>query len=231
MNNPDVELRDYLKLLIGRVLAIKSTSQELRSSLEWRKGEKLETYRLGSYFLDLAAYSMSRTMLVELAAMLSSTEDRSLVDFLIKAREHAKQLNPTRENRTTKQRETVAVVEFQSIIDDQLEALRQLDPIVNRIKARRGKSIVHFEKRYFDDSKQLYADFPLDNSDIDSVLETIDIVFKSHHSLLLAAGISMNVVSVHTLKTLLKYARAFQRARKDRDLIDKGFRPADFLGD
>src|SRR5882724_729376 len=95
MKNPKTQLREYLNILFHRFLNTKSLYQELMRIYEWKTPKRFEAYSLGAYSFELAEYSLLRTVLVEMSALLSKYEKRSLVDWLKKARGHAASLEPT----------------------------------------------------------------------------------------------------------------------------------------
>lgn len=233
MNNPKVELRQYLDKLIHRYLNIKSMNQQLRSILEWKTPTRIEALNLGSYFFQLVAYSLERTVLVELSMLLSQREERSLLDWLKKTREHTAAVKPTRYNPhySGGDREPIKLREYRALIDDQIAQLDARKGTIERIKARRDKAIAHLGKAYFDDPKALYRDYPLSDNDIDDLMEVVSGILRKHHSCLFEADIRMEVSSVHTVDTVLQYTRAFMRVRKDFDLIEKGFMPKLYMGE
>ena len=233
MHNPKVELREYLDNLIHRYLNIKSMNQQHKSILEWKTPTRIEALNLGSHFFLLVAYSLERTVLVELLMLLSQGEERSLLDWLKKAREHAAAMKPTRYNPNYSggEREPIKPKEYRALIDDQIAQLDARKNITERIKARRDKAIAHLDKAYFDDPKALYRDYPLSDNDINDLMEVVSSILRKHHSCLFEADIVMEVSSVHTVDTVLQYTRAFMRVRKDCDLIEKGFMPQLYMRD
>lgn len=97
MKNPKTELRSYLERLIHRYLNVKSLLKELKALLDWQTPSRIEAFNLGGHFFQLVTYSLSRTVFVELSMLLSEKEERSLVKWLKKAREHAASIGPTRQ--------------------------------------------------------------------------------------------------------------------------------------
>ena len=95
MKNPKIELTRYLEILIHRFLILKSLYQELKRIHGWKTPARIEAYNRGAYCFEVAEYSLFRIALVEIASLLSEKEQRSLVDWLKKAREHARSLKPT----------------------------------------------------------------------------------------------------------------------------------------
>jgi hypothetical protein len=233
MSNPKAELREYLDRLIHRYLNIKSLYQQLKSIFEWQTPARIEALNLGVYFFQLVTYGLSHTVLVELSMLLSEKEERSLRDWLKKAKEHVASVKPTRYNANYSkgERQPIKPEEYRAIIDDQIAQLDDRKDIINRIKARRDKAIAHLEKAYFDDPKALERDYPLGNDDIDDLIEVVGSILRKHHSCLFETDMRMEVVSVHTIDTVLQYARAFMRARRDFNLIEKGFRPEVYMRD
>lgn len=87
MKNPKTQLREYLDTLIHRFLNTKSLYRELRRIYAWKTPRRFEAYNLGTYFFELAEYSLLRIVLVEMYMLLSKNEERSLKDWLTKARD------------------------------------------------------------------------------------------------------------------------------------------------
>ena len=125
MINPKEKLREYLDQLIHRFLNIKSLFKELSRIYAWYVAGRFETINLSSYFFQLSTYSMTRIYLVELAMLLSEREDRSLLDWLKKAREHAKSIGPTQfnPNYSKGEREPIKPEEYKAIIDKHISQL------------------------------------------------------------------------------------------------------------
>ncbi len=231
MTDPNVQLREYLDKLVHRFLNIKSMSQQLKGILAWKSPTRIETLNRGYYFFELAAYSLSRIVLAELSMLLSPKEERSLFDWLKKAREHAAEVKPTRYNphQTGGERELIKVREYRTVIDGQIAELDVRKGTIERIKARRDKAIAHLDKEYFDDPQALFRDYPLADNDLDDLIEVVSGILRKHHSCLFEADIGMEVTSVHTVDAVLEYTRAFMRVRRDIELIKMGFKPALYL--
>ena len=128
--------------------------------------DRIEALIPGMHFFNLATYSLSRIVFVELSMFLSDKEERSLLDWLKKAKEHAASVEPTRYNAANSERERIECEEYCNIIDNQICQLHARKCVINRIKAHRDKAIAHLDKRYFDDPKTLNRDYPLDDGDI-----------------------------------------------------------------
>jgi hypothetical protein len=231
MINPKEKLREYLDQLIHRFLNTKSLFQELSRIYSWYVSDRLETINLSSYFFQLSTYSMTRIYLVELAIMLSEKENRSLLDWLKKAHEHAESIGPTRynPNHAIADREPIEVEEYKAIIDSHISQLESHKNLIGRIKALRDKSITHLDKTYFENPSAINRDYPINNDEIFQLIETVSKILKQHYSYLFEADLRMEILSEMNVDVILNYARAFQRARKDNALIDRGFRPVEYM--
>lgn len=101
--------------------------------------------------------------------------------------------------------------------------------MISRIKAWRDKSIAHLDKAFFDTPSSIYKKYPINNSEIDQLIECVDQILHEHYSYIFHADLRMEILSVTTVDSILSYVQAFQRARKDEKLISSGFRPANYL--
>lgn len=235
MRNPHDELRGYFEKLVYRYLNINSLRQQLSSIAEWtthaKTPDNIEALRLGHYFFQLAIYGISRIVLVELSMFLSEAEDRSLLDWLYKAKEHAGSMKPTRYNATLSEQEPIEVAEYRTIIDRQISQLQNQQDTIDRIKSRRDKGIAHLDKKYFDDTNAIESDFPIGDHEIDDLMELVSCILRMHYNCLFEADVTLEVQSVNNVETLLRYARAWMRARRDFSLINIGFSPIVFERD
>lgn len=230
MNNPKEKLRDYLDQIIHRFLNTKSLFHELKRINSWSTPERLETLNHGYYFFQLSTYSMTRIYLVELATILSEREERSLIDWLKKAREHATSICPTRYNPNFKgEREPIKAKEYQSLIDQNRSELDSHENVITRIKAWRDKLIAHLDKTYFDNPSAIYMDYPINNTEIDQLIEIVSKILHEHYLYLFKADLRMEILSEMNVDSVLIYVRAFQRIRNDKNLIKSGFKPVDYL--
>lgn len=231
MINPKEELREYLDQIIHRFLNTKSLFQELNCISSWSTLDRLETLNHGRYFFELSKYSMTRVYLVELAAILSKEEDRSLIDWLKKSREHAKSMFPTRYNPNYDKdgREPIKEKEYKIIIGQHLSELALHKDLIGRIKAWRDKLIAHLDKAYFHNPSAIYEKYPIKNTEINQLIEAVSKILQEHYSYLFKAHLRMEISSETNVDAVLNYVQAFQRIRKDKDLRKNGFRPAKYL--
>lgn len=230
MINPKEKLREYLDQIIHRFLNTKSLFHELKRINSWSTPDRLETLNHGYYFFQLSTYSIARIYLVELAAILSEREERSLIDWLKKAHDHAKSICPTRYNPNYKgEREPIKAEEYKSIIDQNLRELDSHENVISRIKAWRDKLIAHLDKTYFDNPSAIYKDYPINSTEIDQLIEAVSKILHEHHLYLFQADLRMEILSEMNVDSVLNYVRAFQRIRKDKKLIKSGFKPLEYL--
>lgn len=229
MKNPNDELREYLYKLIHRYRNIKSLDQQLKSIYEWNTPVRIEALNLGAHFFWVADYSLSRIIFVELSMFLSEKEARSLRKWLNKAKEHAASMNPTRFNKIEREYEPIKPEKYRHIIDCQIAQLQDRQDVIDRIKAHRDKKIEHLDKDYFNDPQALDENYPLNADDIGDLMEVGSCILREHYSCLFQASMSMEVGSVQSVDTLLQYARAWMRARRDFNLIEKGFKPVEYM--
>jgi len=101
--------------------------------------------------------------------------------------------------------------------------------LTNRIKAWRDKSIAHLDKNFFDTPSAIYDRYPIKNSEIDKLIECVSQILHEHYSYIFHADLRMEILSVTNVDSILSYVQAFQRVRKDKELINNGFRPANYL--
>jgi hypothetical protein len=173
---------------------------------------------------------MTRIYLVELAAMLSEKEDRSLIDWLGKACVHARSICPTRYNPSEKnEREVIKENEYREIIKKNIRELNSFNDLINRIKSWRDKFIAHFDKTFFDTPSAIYEKFPITNSEIDELIECVARILHEHYLYLFHADSRMEILSEMNVDSILRYVQAFQKVRTDKMLRNKGFRPANYL--
>ena len=71
----------------------------------------------------------------------------------------------------------------------------------------------------------------MDNTELENLFDKISEILHKHHSLPFHSDMNMKVYSAHHVDVVLTYARAHMRARQDKDLIKKGYRPMDYEHD
>lgn len=226
--------REYLDRIIKRYLNIKGLHRQLTEILEWQQPNRVTALKVSPYFFRLTIYSMSRIILVELTSLLQAREDRSLISWLKNARSNFQNVDPAQLTVYESYSECIRMTsqDYCKLIDTQLEQIRAESITIERIRARRNKSIAHLEAAYFDDPGRLNKDFPLTDDDIDRLFQVLDDVLRKQHNAVFASDLLMDVHSTGHVDRLLTAARAWHRVRKDNDLIIKsGFRPVDYTRD
>ena len=235
MKNPYAELREYFDKLFYRYLYITSLHQELKTIYGWNTSARIEALNeIGGDFFSLVVYNFQRTVLLELSMFLSRNEKRSLFDWLEKAKEHAASVKPTRYKTTDDKYELIETETYRTIIDDQIAQLQAREDIIDRIKAHRDKGIAHLDRKFFDrDSTLLDEEYPLNDDDIDELIEIVGCILQKHYYCLFKTSTTTKVGTLRNVDRLLRYACAWAQARRDFDLIKgkKAFRPAEYERD
>lgn len=225
-------MRAYLKQLLMRYFHIGSMQRQLSDLERWRTGEKRKALERGASFFNWATYALSRTTLVELSALLSPEADRSLIDWLGKAKMHANAIKPTRYNANcADERERISKDDYGKIIEGHLDRLKNQQDIIDLVKAHRDKAIAHFDKSYFDSPEQVHQDYPLSKKDVRGLLDSIREVIKEHYGYLFESDMDMEVHTAHTVDAVLEYTLGFIRAQEDPKLLERGFEPGKYLPD
>jgi len=216
MQNPKTELKNYLNKLIHRLLYIKGLNYQLKILKEWETSERLISLEMGAYFFKLVVFSFNRTILIELCMLLNDREKRGIVDWLSKAKQHTKSLEPKLFNHDTNQYEVVKPLLYHNIISKHQKVLEQKKELINRIKGRRDKALAHSDARYFSKPEDIYVKFPLSIKDVDDLIETITDILKEQYLYLIGGDLDINVYATTNVDTLLLNARAFKRVWHDK---------------
>ncbi len=219
------ELREYLAKLINRFLFIRMLDNELKVMNEWstNKPEGYLVLNIGASFFNLVQRSFNLTLLLELCKFIDEDEEKSLRDWLVKAKDSAKPLAPTKYNDKTDKHELVKVKKYQAIVSKHLHELDALSEIISNLKARRDKSIAHTDSSFFNNSKNHFEKYPLLIADIDKLLETISNILREQYVFMFGSDPDLSrVYSVNDLNRVLQFVRGFERAQKDKELQKKG---------
>ena len=233
MTSPHDEMRSYLKQLVHRYLNTDSMNKQIADMAQWDVPDRREALEHGAYFFKCVTYGLWRIVLVELSMLLSSSENRSLTDWLEKAKVHSGPIKPTRHSAAYPHgdREPVPNEEYCRIIDGQLQQIKAQKDVIDRIRTHRDKTIAHLDKLYFDNPEAIFNDYPLSMTDVRSLMDLVRGILKSHYSYLFGSDLDMAVYSVHTLDAVLQHVQGFIRVQEDPDLLKKGFSPAKYLSD
>lgn len=232
MQAPSEDLPEYLDTLIKRFLNTKSIHKQLKELSEWRRPNRIEAFKMGSFFFRLAEYSMNRIVLIELAAFTSSKEDKSLVDWLEKARTHAGSLQPTRYiPRPRDEHVEIETSEYTSIVEEHLGQINKNKSLIEKIQDRRNESIAHFDSKFFGGDASVDEEYPIKVQEVSNLMDVISEILREHHLYILGGDLDMQIHGRGSIDAVLDYARAFQRIRQDHDLLEEGFRPRSYRGD
>lgn len=211
MINPKEELRDYLKILINRLLYIKGLDKQLKLLEEWEISSRIIAIEIGSYFYRLVSFSFNRTLLIELCLLLDNREAKGIIDFLNKAHEHARAVEPSHYNPETNKREIISVEKYREIIQEQRKMLNSQKSIIENIKKRRDKSLAHSDTKYFNKPEDIYIKFPLSNNDIITIIEVTTEILRMQNVYLFESDLDIQVHATSNIDTILSHTRGFNR--------------------
>lgn len=218
MRDPINQMKEYLNILIFRFLHIKSLYNQVKIIYSWDTPNRISALESGAYFYELVLYSFNRTIVLELCKLTSVREDKSLFDWLNKAKIHVESLEPSIYLPEEGTREIIQNHKYKSLIDDEIEELNNHRSIIDTLKTRRDKDIAHSDSTYFNDPYKLSTMFPLNDIDIKNLMETISSILQKQHTLIFHSHLMMDISSLHNIDTILNSTRAFNRVWKDRNL-------------
>ena len=204
---------------------------------EWRTKERIEAFEPGRFFFSLVRYTFGRTILLELAKLVDPRESRSIHDFLTKAKTHAAAVGPTKwvtnyDHPSGGTREPVKTTDYVTSVEEDEAILEQHQSVIDNILSRRDKELAHSESKYFDNPELVFEHFPLEDLDIDELLESISEILGKHHIFLKEAGFHMQIQSSRNVDTVLMFNRGFSRVWRDKRLWKEcGIRPVDYKKD
>ncbi len=234
MVKPEEKLKEYLWKLIERYSSIKLYKKQLDIINAWKGPHRIETLNKGGTFFKLVTTSFTRTMLIELCLLVSPKEQFNIYKWLEKVKTHSKSLKPTMANKDNSINETrikIKPKKYLEIIDGHIKELSKHQKTIDNLIKLREKIFTHYDSSYFNNPKSVYKKYHIDIDELNNLMLTIEEILSSHHSYLFASSISsFDVASYSNVNMILTYTRAFMRIRKDKKLIiEKGFRPADYL--
>ncbi len=176
MTDPQTELSTYLENLIFRCLHIDSLNRQVKQILEWETSERIVALDMGSHFFELSLYTYSRTVLLDIYKLVSEDEDKSLIDWINKVKEHCSSLDISifdPETNNINRRRELSNDEYIKIADTHLELIKKHSTTIKNLKGRRDSVITHTDRAFFNDPRKMLDKFPLTDIDIDSLLESI----------------------------------------------------------
>lgn len=220
MQDPKNEIRDYLNKLIHRLLYIKGLYKQLKLLREWETPKRIVALEIGSYFFKLVGFSFYRTLLIELCMLLDDREEKCILDFLIRANENAKAINPKRYNLKSGKREIVNSNEYQNLISEQQKLISAKNNIIENIKGRRDTSLTHSDARFFNNPEDVYVKYPLSDENIEEVLELVTEILRMQHVYLMDSDLDIQVHATSNIDTILWHIRGFRRVWFDKRASD-----------
>jgi len=216
MQNPKNEIRVYLNKLIQRLLFIKGLNKQLKLLREWETPNRIIALEIGSYFFRLVGFSFYRTLLIELCMLLDDREKKSILDFLVKAKEHSKAIQPKRFSVTKFKREPVNFQEYQRIIEEHQKLLNSKDDIIKNVIGRRDTSLAHSDAKFFNNPDDTYVKYPLSDENIDELIDLSTEILRTQHLYLMDADLDIQVYATSNIDTILWHTRGFNRVWFDK---------------
>lgn len=216
MSDPYNEIRNYLNLLIHRLLFIKGLHKQLNLLKEWETPNRVKALEIGSYFYRLVWFSFERTILIELCLVINDKEEKNIHDWLNKAYSHAKSLNLSKCDRDTGKRTPLLLQNYFELINRHQTDLISIRSIIDNIKGRRDKSLAHSDAKYFNNPDEAIKNFPIEHEDIDQVIDLLTEILRSHYVCLFESDLDIQVHSASNVDRILMYSRAFDRVWHDK---------------
>jgi hypothetical protein len=234
MKNPEENLKVYLKTLVHNLIYLNSILDQVNEFYSWLSDNGEKAIHEGGWFYKVSLYSFKRILTIEACKLLLDREERSLIDWLNKAHEHAGSLNPTeykpRQGYKNDLRR-LSVEEFRSIIDEQRERLDINNELILNMKNLRDKGFAHGDKEYFENPEKLETDFLITWDEFNEIYSLMSSIVKKHYSLLFNSDMDMHLTAYGSIKNVLMHTRAFQRIWNNRTLIDMDLKLYAFKSD
>lgn len=224
MKNPEKELKDYLKRLVHNFIYLKSLLHQINLFIEWRKNNEEGEIKTGAHFYSLVLYSFKRVIVLETYKFLSERdiEDRTLIDWLNKAKIHFSSLKPSRFGRPSPRESLQNIylkkVEYVALVDAHLNNINEFKDLINNLYSLRDKNFAHSDKQYFDDPNKIDIDFPVSWDELNELFDCIANILREHYSLIFDSDMDMHLRSAYDIDSVLRSSRAFERVWKNKKL-------------
>ncbi len=215
MQNPNKQLREYYEKLIFDFVFVKSLHEQVKIIYKWDSTGKRKALEIGSFFFQLVLFSFNRTILLETYKLISPKEDKSLIDWLVKAKEHTKSLKPVKYSFELEKSIIIPVSEYHDIIDRQIGEINSKQSIIKIIKGRRDKYLAHSDSTIFNNRQLLDDLYPINDLEIEELLTTVSKIFEEQHLYLNDSAFDVKIHSANKIDTVLKFVRAAARFRED----------------
>lgn len=180
MQNPKKEIPEYLDKLKKAFLYLSTYQTQLDQIFEWNRNNPREPY-LSGQFMEISIFNLQTMIMLETYKLAAENEQVSVRELLKHSRTHYSQLEPSiYDRRSENQRNILSRKEYEEIIDRNIEDLSAHSETIDNLKGIRDKSIAHADKKYFQDSEKLYADYPLNWKSVTDLVECLKNILKKH---------------------------------------------------
>jgi hypothetical protein len=215
MINPKEEIRTYLGRLVNSFLYVKTLNRQLSVLKQWESESRFQTIRSGSHHFALVSYSFQRTLLIELYKLVSDREQKSIVDFLRKAKQHAASVQPREYDPTLSKDRDVDPSDFSRVVRSQMDTLTNKKDLIHRLEDRRDK-FTHADASVFNDPVSIFTKYPIDSSEIDELIDIVADILRVHYAYLFSTDLYLQeVITATGTNTVLRHLRAFNRIWDD----------------
>lgn len=147
--------------------------------------------------------------------LLDDREEKCIVDFLNKAKEYAKSIEPKIFKLSSGKHEAIDLAEYQNIITTQQELFNSKKEIIDNIKGRRDTSLTHSDSKFFNNPNDTYVKYPLSDENIESVIELATEILRMQHVYLMNSDLDIQVHATSNIDTILWHTRGFYRVFHD----------------
>lgn len=232
MQDPKVQLTDWLDRLVNKCLWVNAIRRELNTIHDWAASGRFEPLEAGRFFFRLVQWSLADKLYLDVTNLAAERECQSLPRWLDQARTHGSLLMPVRYDFVQEDYVPLSVDEYHIELAEHTSKLKGLQSVVDAALARRDKHIAHWDRKYFTDPDKFQEDFPLDSREVELLIDTLAEILAHHHARIKRSGIEMNIHSGRRVDVVLNHVRAAQRMWKDgRLLAAAGVRIADYFED
>lgn len=230
MVNPESVLKSYLETLVHHLIYLNSILDQVNEFNDWFATDGDKAIHIGGWFYKVSLYSFKRILTIEACKLLLKREQRSLIDWLNRASEHANSLNPSyyvsRIGYTA-----MDITEYRNLIEEQKNSISNFEELIQNMKSLRDKGFTHSDKEYFDNPAKLETDFQISWNEFNDIYSLMSSIVKKQYSLLFNSDMNMHLSAHGTIKTVLNHTRAFQRVLENRELHNLGLRLYTFKSD
>lgn len=223
MQNPKREIPEYLDKLKKAFLYLTTYQTQLDQIFEWNRNNPGEPY-LSGQFMEISIFNLQTMIMLETYKLAAEKEQISVRELLKHCQTHYSQIEPSVYDREAEnQRRILSKEEYEDIIIKNFEALDAHNETIDHLRAIRDKSIAHADKKYFQDSDRLYADFPLKWKNVIALIECLKSILKEHIVLIQHADSDLDrIYGTYDAKGILTSLRGFERFWVNRKLRDAG---------